>query len=181
MSEIAEARPARFRRQICEHPCESGISSSVMSWARGTIELCGISAEKNHERQACGVLMGGGSAPGSRPATSVADNLTAVAKKYPVSPGGYIGNGRRRGKVIQHHASDPDATAQDLFATLANGAQLVESNEGGRITALFPDKSKVVFRPTSGSDGSPAVEVYNPTGRTKLPPRQKIHLMKEVS
>lgn len=125
--------------------------------------------------------MGGGSAPGSRPPKSVVDNLKAVARKFPVSPSGYIGNGRRRGKVIQHHTRQPAADAQELFDDLTNGGKVVESNDGQRVTALFPDGSRVVFRPFSGSDGSPAVEVYNPTNDTRLPPRQKVHFMKEPS
>ena len=125
--------------------------------------------------------MGGGSGPGSRVTGSVADNLTQVAKRFPVSPAGYIGNGRRRGKVIQHYATNPAESAQNLFKLLSKGGKLIHSNDGRMITAKFSDGSRVVLRPFSGSDGSPAVEVYNPTPNAKLPPRQKIHFMKEPS
>lgn len=82
--------------------------------------------------------------------------------------------------MIKHHTRHPVADAKELFNGLADGARLVKTNDGGRITAVFPDGSRVVFRPISGSDGSPAVEVYNPTNDTRLPPRQKVHFMKET-
>ena len=125
--------------------------------------------------------MGGGSGPSSRVTGSVTDNLTQVATKFPVSPAGYVGNGRRRGKVIQHHTTNPAVSAQNLFKMLSKGGKLVHSNDGRMITAKFSDGSRVVLRPISGSDGSPVVEVYNPAPNAKLPPRQKIHFMKEPS
>lgn len=67
--------------------------------------------------------MGGGSGPSSRVTGSVADNLTQVATRFPVSPAGYVGNGRRRGKVIQHHTTNPAVSAQNLFKMLSKGGR----------------------------------------------------------
>lgn len=49
----------------------------------------------------------------------------------------------------------------------------------GAMTAVFKDGSRVNFRPTSASDGSPVIEIAFPRPATGIPASQKIHFVKD--
>lgn len=125
--------------------------------------------------------MGGGSSSSGRSPKSVRENFARLGKKYPLSSEGYIGNGRQKDTVTQHHSKDPMASAKEVFAKLSKGGERVPLDNGKGTSSVFPDGSRVVFRPRSSSDGSPTVEVFSSSPGTSIPDRQKIHFMKEPS
>jgi len=74
------------------------------------------------------------------------------------------------------------ARSQQCWATvLAAGfpcqGKVAQLPKPGAMTAVFKDGSRVNFRPTSGSDGSPVIEIAFPKPTSGVPATQKIHFV----
>ena len=109
---------------------------------------------------------------------TIGENISDVSKNYNFSKG-YFGENSPHGKEPTRNISSDDAlkTAKDFYHKASAGGEETQMNNGKGVTAKFPDGSRVSFRETSSSDGSPAVEVtITHPGTAKT---QKIHFVKE--
>jgi len=123
--------------------------------------------------------VGGGSGNGPASRDSLAGNFQKARDHFPTTLGGYFGTGRSGGKTRQIQSSDPMATAQKMFKTLSKGGKTALLPKPGAMTAVFKDGSRVNFRPTSTSDGSPVIEIAFPKPPRGIPASQKIHFVKD--
>lgn len=103
--------------------------------------------------------MGGGTGGSySSPRGSLAANIARLTKRYPTDSKGRFGS-PGRGQVRIVATNDPQGTAKELFEALSAGGSIKAlANGKGRI-ATFADKSTVVYRPVSSSDGSPVLSI----------------------
>jgi hypothetical protein len=122
--------------------------------------------------------MGGGSGNGPASRDSLHNNFQKARDQFPTSPGGYFGTGKSGGKTRQIHSSEPLKTAEKMFKMLSKGGKVAKLPKPGAVTAVFRDGSRVNFRPTSGSDGSPVIEIAFPKPASGVPATQKIHFVK---
>lgn len=94
-----------------------------------------------------------------------------TGNKFTPNEDGYFGiPGQGRGHT--RNMTGGNAAAQDLFDQLSTEATRVE-NRGSVTIAFMPDGQRIVYRPTSSSDGTPVVEIHG-TGQFKP---QKIHFI----
>lgn len=121
--------------------------------------------------------MGGGTGGGySTKPSDLSSNIKNLAEKYPQDAKGKFGT-PGSGKSQNVKSKDPLATGQEFFNKLSVGGKIKDLANGKGKIATFPDKSTVVFRPVSTSDGSPAMSIIvkGPSGLD-----YKIHFVKEV-
>jgi hypothetical protein len=121
--------------------------------------------------------VGGGSGNGPASKDSLNSNFQKARHQFPTSPGGYFGTGRSGGKTRQIQTGDPLGTAKKMFKMLSKGGKVAQLPKPGAMTAVFKDGSRVNFRPTSGSDGSPVIEIAFPKPTSGVPATQKIHFV----
>lgn len=121
---------------------------------------------------------GGGSSRGS--GRTLASNLHKLGKEFPRSSAGYFGSpGTSRSGRVRHLAStDPNGTARRFFAVAGKGGVVTKHKNGDVTVSSFGGGLRIVFRPRSGSDGSPVVEIYSGSLPGKHPAYQKIHFTK---
>ena len=120
--------------------------------------------------------MGGGSGGGySSPAGDLASNIKKLASKFQLSGVGKFGK-PGRGKVQIVESKDPLATGSHFFEKLGVGGTVKDLANGKGKISTFKDKSTVVFRPVSSSDGIPAISILlkGPSGLD-----YKIHFVQE--
>lgn len=122
--------------------------------------------------------MGGGSGGSysSSPST-LSSNVQGLASKYPLDSSGKFGY-KTQDNVQNLAVSDPGQVAKDFFSALSDGGTVSDLKNGkGKIATFGSSESAfVVYRPTSKSDGSPAISLKIP-GKTPLD--YKIHFVKE--
>jgi len=101
---------------------------------------------------------GGGYSESPSSGAAFRENIKDLAKKFPLDHDGRFGKpGRGRAQVVV--SGDPAATAKEFYKKLgAGGREQILPNGKGGIT-WFDDGSRVVYRPVSSSDGSPAVDI----------------------
>jgi hypothetical protein len=121
-------------------------------------------------------MMGGGSSGlfGGRKFT---DNLSRLSKRFEFNhQTGYFGvvGQSRRGYVRNLFGENRLKTAEEFFQIASVGSIIRPMKNGKGTEAVFNDGSKLTFRPTSKSDGSPAIELDINTTKVK---KQRIHFM----
>ena len=121
--------------------------------------------------------MGGGSGGSySTSPSSLAANVKSLTNKYPLDSAGKFGY-KTQGKVQNIAVADPASAAKEFFSTLSKGGDVSDLKNGkGKIATFGSNKSaQVVYRPTSKSDGSPAISLKIPG---KNPLDYKMHFVK---
>lgn len=122
--------------------------------------------------------MGGGTGGGySSQSSTLSSNIKDLGIKYPLNSEGKFGKPGSGKNTQQVSSKDPLATGHEFFKKLSAGGKTKDlANGKGKITT-FPDKSTIVYRPVSTSDGSPALSIIvkGPSGLD-----YKIHFVKEV-
>lgn len=113
------------------------------------------------------------------PTRSLSDNLSALLKQFPLSPSGYFGVKGASNPVRRIRSAHPEQTAYHFFKLIANGAGEKRDIPTGIVVTL-KDGTRITYRVTSSSDGSPAVDIkiLVPVGIIKH--KQKIHFEKEL-
>lgn len=89
---------------------------------------------------------------------SLAANIAKLAKSLSTDGSGRLGS-RGKNKVRLIVAKNPSKAAKEVFSALKVGGTESKLENGKGQKAVFKDGSRVVFRPVSSSDGSPAVEI----------------------
>jgi hypothetical protein len=120
--------------------------------------------------------MGGGSGGGYSTAPSdLASNIKNLSSKFKLNGAGKFGK-RRRGAVQILESKDPLGTGKQFFEKLGYGGKVSDLANGKGKISVFKDKSTVVFRPVSSSDGSPVISILlkGPSGLD-----YKIHFVQE--
>ena len=121
--------------------------------------------------------MGGGSGNGTR-STSLRENLKRVQDKFGAIKNGYFGSAGSTSRVRTISTDQPRNSAIQFFKLASQGAKISHSREGSVTVARFLDGSAVSLRPSSRSDGSPAIQI-KPSTSTGAVKAQKIHFVKE--
>ena len=120
--------------------------------------------------------MGGGSGGGySSSPSDLASNIDKLASKFQLNGAGKFGKpGRGNVQIIE--SKDPLGTGSLFFQKLGDGGKVSDLANGKGKISTFKDKSTVVFRPVSSSDGSPAISIMlkGPSGLD-----YKIHFVQE--
>lgn len=123
---------------------------------------------------------GGGYAKSPSSFEALHKNLKSVAAHYPVTANGYFGapgkQAKGRTRIIE--SDKPSKTAKMFFMVAAKDGRIVKYSDGTVTVAKFDDGSRVSYRQTSTSDGSPAVEIIIETPGRGFPKFQKIHFTK---
>ena len=113
---------------------------------------------------------------------TIADNLAAVTKHFPLTADGLFGKSSGRSGVRHIETDSPISTAYEFFNRLIEGYDIIEPisyKDGKRkgCKAYMNDGSVITFRKRSTSDGSPAVDIKIETqGRVKS---HKVHFVKK--
>jgi hypothetical protein len=105
--------------------------------------------------------------------------MSGLRHRFPSTDGGYFGERSTRNTRRQIRSDDPDTAASDFFDEASKGATSVYRLPNGGYVAEFPDDTQITYRPRSGSDGSPAIDINvdeNPNGWVMS---QRIHFIKE--
>jgi hypothetical protein len=103
--------------------------------------------------------MGGGTGGSySSPGGSLSSNIDKLSSKFPLDSKGRFGKPGRGGAQVVV-SQDPKGTGKMFFDTLGSGGTVKDLSNGKGKISTFPDKSTVVFRPVSSSDGSPAISI----------------------
>ena len=102
--------------------------------------------------------MGGGTGGSySSPGRGLAANIQKLASMYPLDSKGRFGKPGRGAQIVA--STDPLETGRLFFSVLSSGGLSLPLSNGKGMIATFADKSTVVFRPVSSSDGSPAISI----------------------
>ena len=119
---------------------------------------------------------GGGFAAGSPSSPQAFEgNASALLRRFPVNQQGVF-SVPGRSSTRQLYSDDPAATARFFFDTLGRGGALRRIDRG--YIRTFDDGTHVTYRPVSGSDGSPAIQITVRNPNSPLARYQKIHFMK---
>ena len=119
---------------------------------------------------------GGGFAAGSPSSPQAFEgNASALLRRFPVNQQGLFGV-PGRGSTRRLYSDDPAATARYFYDTLGRGGALRRIDRG--YIRTFDDGTHVTYRPVSGSDGSPAIQITVRNPNSPLARYQKIHFMK---
>lgn len=121
--------------------------------------------------------MGHASGGGYSSPSTLAQNLSKLSKTYPSDKQGRLGaKGRNKARLISTH--NPSKTAESIYSSLKYGGKESRLPNGKGKLAIFPDGSRVIYRPVSSSDGSPVVEISisGPNGSS-----YKIHFIPKES
>jgi hypothetical protein len=111
-------------------------------------------------------------------ARTLSDNLTNLAKTYPLSSNGYFGKkGRGKARVIE--SDNPLKTAWNFAQTASYNSMNTTTISGKGIIWTMKGGGRVVFRYYSSSDGTPVVELR--VNNINNLPDQKIHFTKTRS
>ncbi len=103
--------------------------------------------------------MGHGSGGGYSASTgSLSANIKELSSKYPLSPSGRFGVPGKSAIARRMYVDNPEKTARDFFEKLSRGGNPGKTKSGD-VMKTFPDGSRVVFRPSSHSDGSPTIDI----------------------
>ena len=88
-------------------------------------------------------------------------------------------NRKPRSKPREIIVSNPQTSASVFFNTLSAGGkkEIFNTGYGKGIKATLSDKSVITYRPTTSSDGSPAVEIVV-SGSKNVKPK-KYHIVKK--
>ena len=86
---------------------------------------------------------------------------------------------RRLSLVGPKEYPSAEATARAFWRALSRGGRRVPLPNGKGDRAIFDDNSLVVYRPRTGTPGSPAIEISIATPGHGLPPLQKIHFLRK--
>jgi hypothetical protein len=86
---------------------------------------------------------------------------------------GYFGVKGQSSSSSVRNMPGGNTTAQDFFDNITNGYINEENIAGGGIVRTMPDGTNITYRPSSSSDGTPAVDINH--GSTYIP--QKIHFV----
>jgi hypothetical protein len=100
---------------------------------------------------------------------------SSSATRYPANEDGYFGNKGQSSSSKVRNMNGGDKAAQDFFNEKTQGyvsEKLIENIPGGKVR-LLPDGTNITYRPSSSSDGTPAVSI---NGGTTYKP-QKIHFI----
>lgn len=123
---------------------------------------------------------GGGMFSGTKgnSVTSFSDNLPNLTSKYPLTSTGYFGvKGQSGDSSIRNIcSSNPRHDAKTFYSVASKGGQESPLPNGKGVMSKMSGGTRIVYRPISSSDGSPAVEItiIGP-GNAKT---QKIHFVK---
>ena len=124
---------------------------------------------------------GGGMFSGTKGSsrTSVNDNISSLASKFPLTAAGYFGSKGKSSDSSKRNikSDDPIKTAKAFYHTVSNGGSERPMKSGKGVITEFSDGSTVTYRAVSSSDGSPAVEITITHPDAVKP--QKIHFVKE--
>jgi hypothetical protein len=121
--------------------------------------------------------MGGGSSSSIR-SNSLRGNLTRVEKEFGGIKNGYFGSPGSTSRVRTISTDQPRKSAVQFFKLASQGARISHSRDGFVTVAHFPDGSAVSLRPSSQSDGSPAIQI-KPSKSSGAIKAQKIHFVKD--
>lgn len=113
------------------------------------------------------------------PTRSLSDNLSALLKQFPLSPSGYFGKRGSSNPIRRIRSANPEQTAYHFFKVIANGAGEKRDIPTGIVVAL-KDGTRITYRVTSSSDGSPAVDIKILASIGNIKRKQKIHFEKEL-
>lgn len=91
--------------------------------------------------------------------SSIDGNYLKVQAKYPLRTGGNLGEGTGKAGFNNWYSDNPIQDAMEMFSDLSNGGSTVYSGNEHGIIATFGDKSNVMFRPYTSTEGSPAVDI----------------------
>lgn len=122
--------------------------------------------------------MGSGSGPEpSGSAGALARNLGRLQSEFGTTPSGYFGSkGKSSSNQVRAIASDaPTGQATRFFSIASDGGETGSARNGSVLIARFKNGATITYRATSGSDGSPVVEIRMPSSQTRFPAYQKIH------
>jgi hypothetical protein len=86
---------------------------------------------------------------------------------------GYFGVKGQSSSSSVRNISGGNLAAQDFFDNITNGYISERSITGGGIVRTMPDGTNITYRPSSSSDGTPAVDING--GSTYI--QQKIHFV----
>lgn len=98
----------------------------------------------------------------SLPTSSIHSNANETSKYFPFKDGLFGSKNRKpRSKPREIFANNPSTAASFFFNTMTAGGKKESFNTGhGKgIKATLSDTSVITYRPTTSSNGSPAVEI----------------------
>ena len=91
--------------------------------------------------------------------SSIDGNYLKVQDKYPLRAGGNLGEKTGKTGYNNWYSDNPMQDAMELYSDLSNGGYTAYSGNEHGIIATLGDKSKVMFRPYTSTEGSPAVDI----------------------
>lgn len=113
---------------------------------------------------------------------SIGDNLGALISHYQ-NREGYFGKARTPSdtKTRKLKCDDPGSTAKEFYSRAAKGGLEVPLENGEGVKTSLSDGTVVTYRPSSHTDGSPAVTLNarKSSDHKSLKPYQKIHFVRE--
>lgn len=91
--------------------------------------------------------------------SSIDGNYLKVQDKYPLRAGGNLGERTGKAGLNNWYSDNPMRDAMELFSDLSNGGITEYSGNNHGIITTFENKSNVMFRPYTSTEGSPAVDI----------------------
>ena len=116
-----------------------------------------------------------GSQSESTQGSSIVNNARAIAHKYPYTKNGYFGQKGRNVRIIR--APNANIAAADFYQGISNGGKEEALANGHGVRSVLDDGTMIVYRPTTSTRDSPAVEIRN-SGASEIHD-QKIHFLSE--
>lgn len=121
--------------------------------------------------------MGSGSGGGYTASSgNLAANIKDLASKYALSPGGRFGKPGTSGRARYLQVEQPGHVAKEFWDKLGKGGVISKIEGGKGFISVFPDGSRVVYRPKSTSDGSPTVDINHKSSGSS---HYKVHFVKD--
>lgn len=123
--------------------------------------------------------MGGGRGGGysSNSDSRVLNNFGTITREFGPAKNGLFGTEGTSKYVREIEHPNPQSAARKFFNVLSTGAEKVWQEAPGKFRAEFSNGTHVIYRTTSNSDGSPAVNFKIPPNLHTSIKTQKIHFV----
>ena len=93
------------------------------------------------------------------------DNFLELVEEYQISKGGWFGTYSQ--STVRHIISDdPMETMIDFMSRIILHAEIKPLENGHGYMAIFSDGFRITYRESSSTDGTPAVTIWTPNGKT---------------
>lgn len=121
--------------------------------------------------------MGSGSGGGYTASSgNLAANIKDLSAKYALSPSGRFGKPGTSGKARYLAVENPGDVAKQFWNKLGKGGVISKIDGGKGYISVFPDGSRISYRPKSNSDGSPTIDINHKSPGSSY---YKVHFVKD--